>query len=64
MKRDPMKDDGLANLISTYRKAFLVPENLTHYSEQDFKDAQRRFVKYMLRKRDLSFGIPKHPVPQ
>ena len=59
-----MQDDGPANLNSTYRKAFQVPENLNRHSELDFKTAARHCVEHLLRKRTLPGVIPKHPVPQ
>ena len=64
MKRDSMKDDGLKNLISIYREAFQLPENLNHYSGSDFKHAERNYVKHMLQTRDLSDAGPHNPVPQ
>jgi hypothetical protein len=48
-----MKDDfkeklGLESLLEKYRKVFRVPENLNFYSEEDYKTAERKFVKYSL----------------
>ncbi len=54
MKKYDTNNDGLQNLIAMYRKAFYLPENINHYSEQDFKNAERQFVKFMLQNRDLS----------
>jgi hypothetical protein len=54
MKNIATPDDGLKNLIGIYRRAFQIPENLNHYSEQDFKIAERMFIKHMLQKGDLS----------
>ena len=64
MKIRSMKADGLKTLIDLYRKAFQIPENTNHYSEQDFKIAERQFVKYMLHDRGLSDATPRKPVPQ
>ena len=64
MRKNSIPDDGLKNLITVYRKAFQLPENLNHYSEQDFKIAERQFVKYMLQKRELSDATTQPPVPQ
>jgi len=32
-------------LVKKYRAMFQIPENLIHYSETDYKAAERRFVK-------------------
>jgi hypothetical protein len=64
MKSNPTKDEGLKNLICTYRRAFQLPENLNYYSEQDFKKAERRWVKLMLQSRSLSKITPQQPMPQ
>ena len=58
MIRDCSKKDGLENLITLYRKAFQLPENINYYSEQDFKNAERQFVKFMLHTRALSDDTP------
>ena len=54
MKKSNTNNDGLQNLIAMYRKAFYLPENINYYSEQDLKNAERKFVKFMLQNRDLS----------
>jgi hypothetical protein len=63
VKRKSVPPDGLKNLIMIYRKAFKIPENIYHYSEQDFKNAERQFVKYMLYTRALSDASPQRPSP-
>jgi hypothetical protein len=63
MKRNPTEANGLNNLITIYRKAFQLPENLNHYSEHDFKQAERQFIKFMLHTRGLSNATPQRPVP-
>ena len=41
--------NGLPGLVAQYQKLFNVDENRNHYSRHDFKCAQRKFVKYLLR---------------
>ena len=41
--------NGLQSLVAHYQKMFNVDENRNHYSRRDFKCAQRKFVKYLLR---------------
>lgn len=40
---------GLCKLIRRYRRMFRVPENLNHYAPEDFRRAERGFLKYALR---------------
>lgn len=40
---------GIRRLIRKYRRKFRIPENLNHYSEEDFAEAEKRFVKLCLR---------------
>ena len=42
------KTSGLKSLINKYRKLFRTPENLNHYSEEDYKEAERKFLKFSL----------------
>lgn len=36
---------GIKRLIAQGRRRFRVPENLNHYSEEDFLNAERKFLK-------------------
>ena len=42
------KTSGLKSLINKYRKLFRTSENLNHYSEEDYKAAERKFLKFSL----------------
>ena len=42
------KASGLKLLRDTYRKKFRVPENMNYYSEEDFKKAEKKYVKLCL----------------
>ena len=35
-------------LLETYRKKFRIAENLNHYSEENFKIAERKYLKFAL----------------
>jgi len=39
---------GIELLLRKYRKMFRIPENLDFYSEEDFKQAEKKFIKYAL----------------
>ena len=42
------KISGLKLLVEKYRKEFRVAENLNHYSEENYKIAERKFLKFAL----------------
>ena len=39
---------GIELLINKYKNIFRIPENVNHYSENDFQIAERKFLKYVL----------------
>ncbi len=39
------KNTGVSRLYRRYQRAFRIPENLDYYSPEDFKRAQRKFIK-------------------
>ena len=43
------QDSGLKRLINRYRRKFETPENINYYSYKDFKRAQRKYIKLMLK---------------
>lgn len=45
---------GIKLLIEKYRDEFRRPENTDYYTEQDYKEAERKFVKFCL------LGNPEH----
>lgn len=45
MQKIQKKDIGIVKLYRSYRKAFRIPENLNHYSEEDFRNAEKTFIK-------------------
>jgi hypothetical protein len=44
---------GIQALIKIYKKIFRMPENLNHYSERDYRTAERKFLKYSLEQRKI-----------
>ena len=42
------KASGVKLLREMYRKKFRVPENMNYYSEEDFKKAEKKYVKLCL----------------
>ena len=53
VKANQCEDSGMRLLLKRYRKIFRIPENTYYYSTEDYKDAERKFVKYMLRENPL-----------
>jgi len=44
---------GIQTLIKIYKNIFRVPENLNHYSEKDYRAAERQFLKQALEQRKI-----------
>lgn len=41
-------DQGIRLLVQKCRNEFRRPENIDYYAENDFKEAEKRFVKFCL----------------
>jgi len=39
---------GKERLLEYYRKLFRTPENLNHYSPEDYELAERKFLKFFV----------------
>jgi hypothetical protein len=48
MQKDNYKPTGLRLLINACRQNFRIPENLDHYSPEDLRDVEKKYVKYCL----------------
>ena len=48
MRKDTDFSNGLELLLKKYREQFRTCENLDHYSKEDFKKAEKKFLKYVL----------------
>jgi hypothetical protein len=44
------KNSGMQRLIETYRNQFQIEENLNYYSREDYRLAERKFLKFVLEK--------------
>ena len=51
MEKDLKKNDGFGLLVAKHREMFRISENVNHYSDKDFKMAERKFLKYALMER-------------
>lgn len=41
-------DNGIQLLIKKHKDIFRMPENLEHYSQEDFKAAEKKYLKFIL----------------
>jgi hypothetical protein len=48
MAKSSNTNKGIRLLIQKYRNEFRRPENIHYYAENDFKEAEKRFVKFCL----------------
>lgn len=44
MQKQPSQN-GLKTLVREYRKQFRIPENLDHYSDEDYRNAEQKYIK-------------------
>ncbi|MBW2368921.1 MAG: hypothetical protein JRH15_13655 [Deltaproteobacteria bacterium] len=51
------KKTGLESLVDHYRMAFRIPENLNHYSEKDFRSAEKQYLRYCIRTGDCNISM-------
>jgi hypothetical protein len=47
------KKSGIHLFLKKYRSMFRIPENKNHYSEEDYKNAERMFLKHALEQRRI-----------
>ena len=48
-------DRGIKSLVEIYRTLFCIPENTNHYSEKDYRAAERKFLKYAIKRGRIGF---------
>ncbi|MGA6926804.1 MAG: hypothetical protein WBY88_14040 [Desulfosarcina sp.] len=46
--QQPNAEQGIERLVKRYADAFQIPENVEHYSPDDFTRARRQFVRFCL----------------
>ena len=47
--------DGMKQLVERYRKMFQIPENLNYYSKENYKSAEKKFIKFALSDGNLKY---------
>ena len=48
VQQDSEQNAGIKSLVKKYRTMFEIPENLNHYSKEDYKIAEKKFLKYAI----------------
>lgn len=48
MNKDSSGTKGLELILKKYREKFRTSENLNHYSDEDLKKAEKKFIKFVL----------------
>jgi hypothetical protein len=48
MQRNLRENSGIQLLLKRYRSLFQISENLNYYSREDFKVAEKKFLKFLL----------------
>lgn len=48
MSKDISDNKGIKLIVKKYREKFRISENLNHYSEEDLKKAEKKFLKFAL----------------
>ena len=56
MKRKSKSKSGIQTLLEKYRAAFRIRENLDYYSKEDYRSAERKFLKYVLEQRRIELA--------
>ena len=46
--KDSKHPQGIQLLVKKYRGMFQIPENVNHYSKEDYKTAEKCFIKCAL----------------
>jgi hypothetical protein len=60
MKINSIEDKGIRLLLKKYKELFRIPENLNYYSEEDYRIAEKKFIKYALRTGKVDRHIESH----
>ena len=47
------KKSGIYLLLKKYKTMFRIPENQNHYSGEDYRNAERMFLKHALEQRRI-----------
>ena len=60
MQKEINGNVGQVNLIRRIREAFRIPENINHYSDEDYRIAERKFVKLAMKDGEINITTPEN----
>jgi hypothetical protein len=49
MASEDRVQEGIEQLVQQYKQDFRIPENTDHYSVEDFRLAEKQFVRFCLK---------------
>ncbi|MFC1824258.1 hypothetical protein ACFL9T_16230 [Thermodesulfobacteriota bacterium] len=55
MNKEKAVENGIKSLVEEYRAAFRISENLDYYLDEDYKFAEKQFIRYALTECRLDF---------
>jgi hypothetical protein len=48
MNNNVQNNAGIQRIVKKYKQRFRIPENLNFYSKEDYLNAERKFLKFVL----------------
>jgi hypothetical protein len=48
MDKKPLQTSGAKRLVNKYKNNFRIPENINHYSEEDYQRAEKKYLRFCL----------------
>lgn len=58
MQKEISGNVGQVNLIRRIREAFRIPENTNHYFDEDYRIAERKFIKLAMTDGEINITTP------
>ena len=49
MDSEDRAPEGIKQLVQKYKQEFRIPENLNHYAVEDYRAAEKQFVRFCLK---------------
>ena len=46
--KKPMQPTGAKLLVKKFKNSFRIPENLNHYSKEDYQRAEKKYLRFCL----------------
>ena len=48
MDKKPLQPTGAKLLVKKFKNNFRIPENLNHYSKEDYQQAEKKYLRFCL----------------